>query len=90
MHQASAIDAVLSNRSVVVSTSTASGKSMCYTVPTLEFLAKDPDACAIFMYPTKALAQDQLGSIRGMIRAAFGDRGKAPAVDVYDGDTPMR
>ena len=42
---------------VVVSTSTASGKSLCYVLPVLEALVADPSACAIFMFPTKALAQ---------------------------------
>ena len=52
-----AIDAVMSGRHVVVSTSTASGKSLCYALPVLEALVADPAACAIFMFPTKALAQ---------------------------------
>lgn len=52
-----AIDALLQGSNVVVCTSTASGKSVCYTVPILEALAADPEACALFMFPTKALAQ---------------------------------
>lgn len=51
--QAAAIDALLGGHNVVVSTSTASGKSLCYMVPVLEALAADRDACALFMYPTK-------------------------------------
>ena len=54
---AQAIDAVMSGHNVVVSTSTASGKSLCYVLPVLEALTADPNACAIFMFPTKALAQ---------------------------------
>jgi len=51
------VDEVLAGRHVVVSTSTASGKSLCYALPVLEALAADRSACAIFMFPTKALAQ---------------------------------
>ena len=48
---------MLAGRHVVVSTSTASGKSLCYALPVLEALAADRSACAIFMFPTHALAQ---------------------------------
>ena len=48
---------MLAGHHVVVSTSTASGKSLCYALPVLEALAADRSACAIFMFPTKALAQ---------------------------------
>ena len=48
---------------------------------------QDRAACALFMFPTKALAQDQLRALRELAAAAFGDA--APAVDIYDGDTPM-
>ena len=72
---------------MVVCTSTASGKSLCYVLPILEALAADAGATALLMFPTKALAQDQLRALRGYCTAAFGDR--APCVDIYDGDTPM-
>jgi Rad3-related DNA helicase len=52
-----AVDAARSGRHVVVSTSTASGKSLCYLLPVLEALAADRRATALFMFPTKALAQ---------------------------------
>lgn len=52
-----AIDAARSGHNVVVSTSTASGKSLCYLLPVLEALAADRRAMALFMFPTKALAQ---------------------------------
>ena len=52
-HQAAAVDSVMSGRHTVVSTSTASGKSLCYNIPILEALAQDPRACAIYMFPTK-------------------------------------
>ncbi len=52
-HQAKAIDTVLAGRNVVVSTSTASGKSLCYNIPILEALVQDRRACALYMFPTK-------------------------------------
>jgi len=82
-HQAAAINAVRKSRSVVVVTSTASGKTLCYNVPVIEALERDHQARAIYIYPTKALAQDQLGKLRQFeiesIRAA-----------TYDGDTPRQ
>ncbi|KAK9816796.1 hypothetical protein WJX72_005198 [[Myrmecia] bisecta] len=84
-HQAQAVDAIMSGQHVVVSTSTASGKSLCYNIPILEALAADRHACAIYMFPTKALAQDQMRALRELCQLAFGPNG--PHVDVYDGDT---
>ena len=52
-HQAKAIDTVLAGKNVVVSTSTASGKSLCYNIPILEALVQDRRACALYMFPTK-------------------------------------
>ncbi len=74
-------------RHTVVATSTASGKSLCYALPILEALAADPAACALLMFPTKALAQDQLRALRELGGAVFG-AAAAPRVEVYDGDTP--
>jgi ATP-dependent helicase YprA (DUF1998 family) len=86
-HQAEAIAHLTQGRHTVVATSTASGKSLCYAVPVLEALGRDPGACALLLFPTKALAQDQLRALRALCDAAFG--GAAPRVDIYDGDTPM-
>ncbi len=66
---------------VVVATATASGKSLCYKIPAFENALESPKNRALFLYPTKALAQDQLGKIRG-----YGLRGVHAAT--YDGDTP--
>lgn len=85
-HQSEAVKSVLLGQNTIVATSTASGKSLAYTIPILESLAADPLSCAICMFPTKALAQDQLRSITAFMQAAFGSNG--PAVHVYDGDTP--
>src|SRR5207237_4889330 len=58
-HQTEALDAVRTGESVVITTGTASGKSLCYMLPVLETAVADPEARALFIYPTKALAQDQ-------------------------------
>lgn len=78
-------DGVLAGHNVVVATSTASGKSLCYNLPVLEAVAKNPGATAIYMFPTKALAQDQLRALRELCARVFGEA--APRIDVYDGDT---
>jgi DEAD/DEAH box helicase domain-containing protein len=66
----------------IVTTGTASGKSLCFQLPTLEVLTSDPRARALYLYPTKALAQDQARSLH-----RFGLH-KAIRPAVYDGDTP--
>ncbi|PPQ63182.1 hypothetical protein CVT24_005727 [Panaeolus cyanescens] len=66
-HQASAIDAIRDGKNVIVSTSTASGKSIIYQVSILEALERDPQSTAVLIYPTKALAQDQLESLRQLL-----------------------
>src|SRR3712207_2080603 len=81
-HQREAYELVRSGENVVVATATASGKSLCYKIPAFENALESAASRALFLYPTKALAQDQLGKIR-----AFGVRGVHPAT--YDGDTPQ-
>src|ERR687897_507273 len=75
-----AVDAL--GETVAMATATASGKSLCYKIPAFENALESAASRALFLYPTKALAQDQLGKIR-----AFGLRGVHPAT--YDGDTPQ-
>ncbi|MGC8782721.1 MAG: DEAD/DEAH box helicase, partial [Anaerolineae bacterium] len=87
-HQAGAINAALSGQHVVVATSTASGKTLCFNVPVLEALARDPLARALYLYPTKALAQDQLGKWQAFIAGA-GEGIIHPYAATYDGDTPQ-
>ena len=92
-HQASAIEAILGERlnarrrHVIVSSGTASGKSVCYNVPTIETLLGDPTATALYMFPTKALAQDQLRALRNILSSV--PRGEETVFDVgvFDGDT---
>jgi DEAD/DEAH box helicase domain-containing protein len=81
-HQREAYERVRTGENVVVATATASGKSLCYKIPAFENALISAASRALFLYPTKALAQDQLGKIR-----AFGLRGVHPAT--YDGDTPQ-
>jgi DEAD/DEAH box helicase domain-containing protein len=83
-HQADAVDRIRAGEDVVVVTGTASGKSLCYLLPILEAIGEDPLATALALYPTKALAQDQLRGIEEL-RAAGGLDFLAGA---YDGDTP--
>jgi len=87
-HQAEAINLALAGQNLVVATSTASGKTLAFNVPVLEALARDPLARALYLYPTKALAQDQLGKWRALIDAA-GSGIVNPLAATYDGDTPQ-
>ncbi|MFL5712062.1 MAG: DEAD/DEAH box helicase [Chloroflexota bacterium] len=83
-HQAEAIEAVHGRSDVVVVTPTASGKSLCYSVPILQAIAEDPAARALLLFPTKALGQDQVAEI-GELAAASKLHVSA---STYDGDTP--
>ncbi|KAJ1767990.1 ATP-dependent 3'-5' DNA helicase [Coemansia sp. RSA 1843] len=84
-HQAQAIDCVLSSRrNVVVSTATASGKSVIYQVPVLQSLLDDPQATALLVFPTKALAQDQLSALRNLAEHIPGLHNVV--IDTLDGD----
>lgn len=80
-HQAEALAAARSGKNVVVSTGTASGKSLCFNLPVFEALLADPRARALYLYPTKALAQDQLRGLRAFALP------QVPAA-TFDGDTP--
>jgi len=88
LHQAQAMDLARAGKDFVVVTGTASGKTMCYNLPVLERLLADPKAKALYLFPTKALAQDQLGALERWADAE-------PAVAAvlrpatYDGDTPQ-
>ncbi|KAG0545729.1 hypothetical protein BDA96_02G387400 [Sorghum bicolor] len=83
-HQSQAIKSSISGRHIVVATSTSSGKSLCYNIPVLESLSQDSMACALYIFPTKALAQDQLRTLLEMKNASHIDID----VKIYDGDTP--
>ncbi|MGB1016606.1 MAG: DEAD/DEAH box helicase, partial [Nannocystaceae bacterium] len=81
LHQAQALQAIAEGKDVVLATSTASGKSLCYQVPIVSAVCGDPRARALMLFPTKALGRDQ---VRGL-RELAGDKVGAA---VYDGDTP--
>lgn len=83
-HQVEAVEALRSGRDVVVVTSTASGKTLCYNIPVLESLMTDPESRALYLFPTKALAQDQL-RVLGRYQGSGGISFEA---GTYDGDTP--
>jgi DEAD/DEAH box helicase domain-containing protein len=85
LHQASAIENARAGRHVVVVTGTASGKTLCYNIPVIEKILNDPDSCALYLYPTKALAQDQL---RTLHRYQTIDLDLPLKTGTYDGDTP--
>jgi DEAD/DEAH box helicase domain-containing protein len=85
-HQAAAVDLARAGRNVVAVTPTASGKTLVFALPVLERLLEEPQARALFLYPTKALAQDQVQALREL--AAATGRIRPPRFDVYDGDTP--
>ena len=86
-HQGEAYRRSKAGENVVVVTGTASGKTLCYNLPVLEALAADPGARALYLFPTKALTQDQAGSLERLLDPKGPLAGKAiPAI--YDGDTP--
>jgi len=83
-HQAAAFSAATSGRNVVIVTPTASGKTLCYNLPVLDAVAKDDAARALYLFPTKALAADQLVELRALANAAE----LGLKTHTYDGDTP--
>ena len=86
-HQAAALEVVRDGRDVVVVTPTASGKTLCYNLPVLNRLAADPGARALYLFPTKALARDQMEELNATIDAL--GSGAPVKSFVYDGDTPQ-
>jgi DEAD/DEAH box helicase domain-containing protein len=84
VHQAESIEAIHRGEDVVIVTPTASGKTLCYAVPVLQALVEDPAARALFLFPTKALGQDQVAEFAELSRAAQVEISAA----TYDGDTP--
>jgi len=83
-HQARAWDLIAKGQNVVVVTPTASGKTLCYNLPALQALVHQPDARILYLFPTKALAQDQLAELEELARQLPEMR-----MFTYDGDTPQ-
>jgi len=88
-HQAEAFEHVASGRQVVVTTPTASGKTLCYNLPVLDRILKNPAARALYLFPTKALAQDQMAELHELAGAIGDVGGEQIGVHTYDGDTPQ-
>ncbi|KAL0415799.1 UNVERIFIED_CONTAM: ATP-dependent helicase HRQ1 [Sesamum latifolium] len=83
--QAESIQASLAGKNVIVATMTSSGKSLCYNIPVLEVLLHNPLACALYLFPTKALAQDQLRALSAITHGIDDSLN----IGIYDGDTPQ-
>ncbi|MEO8481456.1 MAG: DEAD/DEAH box helicase [Acidobacteriota bacterium] len=88
-HQAEAIHHALAGRNVVVITPTASGKTLCYNAPVLSSILEDASARALYLFPTKALAQDQLAELHQMAQLVGAEGAGDIGVFTYDGDTPQ-
>lgn len=84
-HQAEAVDVIRSGKDVVVATPTASGKSLIYNLPVIERHLSDPDACSLYLFPLKALAQDQFLAFESLISPW--PQEARPRAAIYDGDT---
>ena len=86
-HQVEALEAARAGSDVVVVTGTASGKTLCYNLPILEAVLAEADSRALYLFPTKALAQDQLKGLLELL-AASPELAERVQPGVYDGDTP--
>lgn len=83
-HQARAIGLIREGKDTLIATPTASGKTLCYNLPVLEAILEDPASRALYLFPTKALAQDQREEFQSLI----GDLKEDIKSHTYDGDTP--
>lgn len=84
-HQAEAVEKALAGESVVIVTPAASGKTLCYNLPVMDRFLRAPASRALYLFPTKALAHDQLHTLQGLVS----DLGLACRPAAYDGDTPQ-
>ncbi|MCL0046412.1 DEAD/DEAH box helicase [Dehalococcoidales bacterium] len=85
-HQVEAVNNARRGKNVMVATSSASGKSLCYNIAVLETILTEPSSRALYLFPTKALAQDQLRSLQELFCPALFKVGE---VATFDGDTPQ-
>jgi DEAD/DEAH box helicase domain-containing protein len=88
LHQGDAMGHALAGRHVVVVTPTASGKTLCYNGAVLSTVLREPGARALYLFPTKALAQDQLAELQGLAQIVGAATQREIGVFTYDGDTP--
>ncbi len=84
-HQAEAFTRIAAGENVAVVTPTASGKTLCYNLPVVNRLAASPESRALYLFPTKALAEDQLAEFHAIVEAM----GSGIRAFTYDGDTPQ-
>ena len=87
-HQREVLDRVEAGADVAAVTPTASGKTLCYNAPVLNRILREPDARALYLFPTKALSQDQKKEILDLVGELKDLLGEDVRADVYDGDTP--
>ncbi|TET43236.1 MAG: DEAD/DEAH box helicase, partial [Dehalococcoidia bacterium] len=90
-HQAKALNAIFAGKNVIIATPSASGKTLCYHLATLDALLHDKDSRALYIFPTKALAQDQLRSLKQILGETkeLSQLLSPGAVATFDGDTPQ-
>ena len=90
-HQANALNVILAGKNVIIATPSASGKTLCYHLPTLDALLHDRNSRALYIFPTKALAQDQLHSLKQILGETkeLSQLLSPWAVATFDGDTPQ-
>ena len=87
VHQARAVEASLSGKHVAVTTPTASGKTLCFNLPVFQSILTDPNSRALFLYPMKALAQDQLKNLQEWKGRFKSHQLPLLSAEIYDGDT---
>jgi len=85
-HQAQALDAIFTGKNVIIATPSASGKTLCYHLATLETILDEKDSRALYIFPTKALAQDQLRSLKEIACPKLLSQ---ETIAAFDGDTPQ-
>ncbi|MCK4426961.1 MAG: DEAD/DEAH box helicase, partial [candidate division Zixibacteria bacterium] len=83
-HQATALENIFSGKNVVIVTPTASGKTLCYNLPVVNKILEKPESRALYLFPTKALSQDQVAELHQLITALDCDI----KTYTFDGDTP--
>ena len=84
-HQLEAWEKIARGENVVIPTPTASGKTLCYNLPVLNALSEDPETCALYLFPTKALSEDQLEGLQSLLAGME----SGIRAFTYDGDTPQ-
>src|ERR1700690_2514540 len=86
-HQAHAVEALHRGSHVAVTTPTASGKTLCFNLPVMQSVLEDPKARALYLYPMKALAQDQLKTLQEWMGRLKSSKLPVFSAEIYDGDT---